>query len=139
MANRTKRTTVKDNKFFKALSEYPNVTAACEQAGYNRGVVYDARHKDQKFYDKWEAAWSKGIDALEEEMMRRAIKGVAEPVYQGGKLVGTKRNYSDTLAIFMAKGARPKKYREQQLHEHAADGGGPVQHVVTLISPKAKT
>jgi hypothetical protein len=53
-------------------------------------------------------------------------------------MVGTKRRYSDTLAIFMAKGARPKKFRDHQVHEHMGEGGGPVQHVVTLISPKAK-
>ena len=39
--------------------------------------------------------------------------GIDEPVYQGGALVGTRRFFSDTLAIFLLKAHRLEKYRER--------------------------
>lgn len=133
MANQTKRTTKKDNAFFKALSLYPNVSRASKTAGYNRERVYVWRKQDQKFYDRWDEAWNLAIEAMEEELMRRALEGVEEPVFQGGEEVGTKQKFSDTLGIFMMKGARPKKYREHQVHEHTAPGGGPPLFQVTMV------
>ena len=49
---------------------------------------------------------------LEPEAIRRAVEGVEKPVYQGGELVGYVREYSDTLLIFLLKGGKPHKYRE---------------------------
>ncbi len=40
--------------------------------------------------------------------MRRAVDGVDEPVYQGGKKVGSITRYSDTLLIFLLKANRDK-------------------------------
>lgn len=45
-------------------------------------------------------------------MFERAVDGVRQPIYQKGQLVGTKREYSDGLAMFLAKARRPHKYRE---------------------------
>lgn len=45
--------------------------------------------------------------SIEAEIHRRAIEGVEEPVYQGGKLVGTVRKYSDQLLIRMAQAHLP--------------------------------
>jgi hypothetical protein len=42
-------------------------------------------------------------------------------VYQGGKQVGFVQDYSDTLLIFMLKGRRPQKFRDNTHVEH---GGG---------------
>lgn len=49
---------------------------------------------------------------LEREAFRRAHTGTLKPIYQGGEKVGSVREYSDTLMIFLLKGARPQKYRE---------------------------
>lgn len=51
---------------------------------------------------------------MEAEAWRRGKTGVLKPVYQGGKKVGSVREYSDTLLIFMLKGTRPEKYRDRQ-------------------------
>ena len=53
-----------------------------------------------------------GAEALEDEATRRAAEGVDEPVFHQGAQVGTIRKYSDTLAIFLLKGAMPEKYRD---------------------------
>lgn len=45
--------------------------------------------------------------SIEAEMHRRAVEGVVEPVYQGGKLVGTVRKFSDQLLIRMAQAHLP--------------------------------
>ena len=50
---------------------------------------------------------------LEEEAIRRAHDGVDKPVYQGGKLAGYVKEYSDTLMIFMLKGLLPDIHRER--------------------------
>lgn len=63
-------------------------------------------------------------DSLEAEATRRARLGVSEPIYQGGKLVGYKRNFSDTLLIFLLKGLRPEKFKDR--HEHSGPGGTPL-------------
>ena len=51
-------------------------------------------------------------DTLEAEARRRAIEGVEEPVFHKGEQVGTLRKYSDVLLIFLLKGARPERYRD---------------------------
>ena len=48
------------------------------------------------------------------------------PVYYQGKEVGQIRKFSDTLLIFLLKGARPETYRER--HEHTGKHGGPIQY-----------
>ena len=53
------------------------------------------------------------VDAFQEEAHRRAVQGIEKPVYQGGRLVGTVREYSDTLLIFLLKGLRPERYKER--------------------------
>jgi hypothetical protein len=47
-------------------------------------------------------------------MWRRAVEGTDKPVFSRGVEVGVIREYSDALAMFLAKGHRPKKYRERQ-------------------------
>ena len=46
-------------------------------------------------------------DNLEAEAYRRAVEGVERPVYQGGRLVGTVREYSDSLLTIMLRARHP--------------------------------
>ena len=61
---------------------------------------------------------------LEEEAIRRACRGVNEPVFYRGKVCGAIQKYSDTLLIVLLKALAPAKYRE--VHELQGEGGGPV-------------
>lgn len=125
MTARTKRTVEKQRAaFLEKLAELGNVTRAMKAAKIARRTLYDWRQADQEFAVAWERALDESAGVLEDEANRRALHGVDRPVYQGGKKVGTIREYSDTLLIFLLKGLRPGKYRER--YEHTGEGGGPL-------------
>jgi hypothetical protein len=65
--------------------------------------------------------------------VRRARDGITEPVCQGGKLVGHVQKYSDSLLIFLLKGAKPKKYSERMQAQISGSDDGPVQYLVRPI------
>lgn len=113
--------------FLAGLEETGNVTLACQAAKVGRTTVYRHREEVPDFASAWESSMQIAADLLEAEARRRAAEGVTEPVYQGGKLVGTIRKYSDTLLIFLLKGARPEVYRERYNVEHSGPGGGPIE------------
>jgi hypothetical protein len=53
-------------------------------------------------------------DALEAEAIRRAFEGQEEPTgWYKGQPGGYVRRYSDTLLIFLLKGAKPEKYADR--------------------------
>lgn len=114
--------------FFENLAAYAHVSEASKAAGLNRMALYKKRKDEPAFAAAWDEAYALGVDALEEEAVRRANKGVKKAVYYKGRVVGYDRVYSDVLAMFMLKGARPDKYRER--HEHSGAGGGPVQFII---------
>lgn len=98
--------------FLAALRQRPNVRYACTQAGIDRSTPYRYRETHPEFAEQWDVALREGVEALESEAWRRAAEGTDKPVYQCGELVGTIREYSDTLAIFLLKAHAPEKYRE---------------------------
>ena len=49
---------------------------------------------------------------MELEARRRAVKGTDKPVFQRGEQVGTIREYSDTLLMFLLKANKPEKFRD---------------------------
>ena len=91
---------------------------SAEAAGISRTTAYNRKWSDSEFEAEWKVAEALGVEALEDEALRRAIKGVSEPVYQGGELVGHKQRYSDTLAIFLLKAKKPNKYRDRVHLQH---------------------
>lgn len=118
MANRTKLTLKKREKFVEILSKTSNVSEAAKSVGMSRTAVYHARELDKAFALAWDDAVETGLDALEREAIRRGMEGVEEPVFYEGVEVARVRKYSDTLLIFMLKGGRPAKYRDNQMIEH---------------------
>jgi hypothetical protein len=110
-----------------------NVSRACMAIGQNRRRVYEWREKDPVFAQAWDEAVDSGTDELEEEARRRAFSGVDEPVFYQGEQCGEVRKYSDTLLIFLLKGRRPDKYRENVRTELTGKGGGPIETAATVI------
>jgi len=80
----------------------------------------------------WQKALEIAADLLEDEAVRRAKEGTQKPVFQGGQLVGHVQEYSDTLMIFLLKGAKPKKYVERLQQEVSGPDGGPIKAEVTV-------
>lgn len=59
-----------------------------------------------------QAQLSGPVHKAELALYERGVEGVDEPVYQGGKMVGTVRKYSDTALIFYLKGNHPERYSD---------------------------
>jgi hypothetical protein len=115
----------KKRAFLAALAECGNIRIACESAKIDRKTYYNWLDEDDVFKEGALAARDHASDLLEQEAWRRAREGTDKPVYQGGGLVGTVREYSDTLLIFLLKGNRPDKFHER--HELTGKGGGPIK------------
>lgn len=130
MTARTKRTAKKQRELFlDALAATGNVSRAMKAAGIPRRTLYDWRDASKEFAVAWDGALDRASGVLEDEALRRAVTGTLKPVYQGGERVGTIREFSDTLLIFLLKGLKPQKYRER--FEHTGAGGGPL--IVELV------
>lgn len=127
MVDATEATLEKAPLFLSVLSETASVTAASKATGLARSTWYRHRKSDTSFADAWDAALELGTDSLEDEAVRRAHEGTEKPVYQGGRMVGTVREYSDTLLIFMLKARRPEKFKDRVSQELMGKGGGPIE------------
>jgi len=87
--------------FLRVLADTGNVRAASASAGISRATAYRARKRDRNFADKWDAALDDALEALMAEAMRRALRGVDQPHFYRGKLVGHTKVYSDYLLRFL--------------------------------------
>lgn len=141
-----KLTPEKLTAFCAALAETCQVGKAAAAVGISRYTAYNWRKTDPDFAERWDDAMKAGLLTLEDEMHRRAVDGVAEPVLhqgqptyqtefytdeegkqasrwkrdeQGQPIPLTVRKYSDTLAIFLAKAHDPDKYRDNSKVELA--------------------
>jgi hypothetical protein len=104
---------VKKAAMVAALSETGNVCKACEAAEVGRSTHYLWLQEDEDYRKAVSDAMETASDILEAEARRRAHDGVDEPVFYQGMECGTVRKYSDTLLIFLLKGAKPDKFRER--------------------------
>ena len=59
----------------------------------------------------------RSLEVLEDEAYRRAVEGVEIPVFQSGKQVGVKRQWSDRLLVFLLAGLKPAKYGKRRKQE----------------------
>jgi transposase-like protein len=141
-----------------------NVSKACGIVGIARDTFYRWLKEDPKFKDDYEAAREQAIELLEDEAMRRAHEGIAKPIFHAGKravdvvlnpdgsvkldpvtkkpigIPAVVREYSDTLLIFLLKGARPQKYRDNVRQEVSGPNGAPLipTKIVIEVVPTPK-
>ena len=83
-------------------------------AGIDWSTAYRSRRRSPRFAAQWDAAIEEAADELEAEARRRAMAT------------------SDTLLIFLLKGARPERYRDRQLVEHRIDDASVIARVRRL-------
>jgi hypothetical protein len=131
-----KRTPAVEEAFFDGMREGWSVRKSAWAAGISSVTAYawrtaseatrleDGSYEDD-FCVRWEAAYRDGVDVLEDAAHRRAVEGVDKPVYQGGVLVGTVTEYSDTLLMLALRGKRPDRYNTER-HELTGAKGGPI-------------
>lgn len=109
--------------------------ASCREFGFTGSWVNERMRGMEELGDtRWRELWDESLelfaDRLEAEMARRAIEGVDKPVFYKGEEVGTIREYSDTLAITLARAVRPARFRENVKVDADINGG------VLLVPPK---
>jgi hypothetical protein len=106
-------TNAKRSAFLAAYRETGNIKLACQAARVSRSSHY--RWLQNPDYAKeFDEAKKDAGDVLEAEARRRAVDGWEEQVgWYKGQAGGTLRRYSDTLLIFLLKGAAPERYRER--------------------------
>ena len=100
--------------FLAALRSTGIVTLAAHAAQIDRNAPYAARRRNPVFAQQWDAAIEDGIQMLEAEARRRAIKG------------------SDLLMIFLLKAHRPERYRDNLHVENTGPGGMPLPGVTVI-------
>ena len=106
--------------FLARLCECGQPTKAARTAGVDVSRLYKERKRNPDFAKEWEEAIDVAMYGAESEVYRRAVDGVEQPVFQGGKLVGTFRKHSDVLLMFLLKAHNPGKYRDTY---RGTDGG----------------
>ncbi|MEK0313735.1 hypothetical protein [Cohnella sp. 56] len=118
----------KKRAFLAAYAQTANITQSAKAADVERGLHYVWMQNDPVYAAAFESAKEEAAEYLEQEARRRAVHGVDEPVFYQGEAVGKVRKYSDTLLIFLMKGAMPDKYKDRVAQEHS----GQMRHEVNL-------
>lgn len=113
-----------------------SVGEAARATGIHRRTVYTWR-EGKEFQAHFEEAQADVLEIFEKEADRRAMSGVAKPVFYKGEECGAIQEYSDTLLIFRMKALAPEKYRER--HEISGPGGGPLKSELNIIVRDTET
>lgn len=106
-------------KFFFELGRTGQRLAACRLVGIHPRSIAN-RMADEEFAERYEEALQVHRDQIEDEIYRRAIVGVDEPVFFKGEATDVKRVYSDQLLLEYARAHIPKyRPRSEQLNVNA--------------------
>jgi len=100
--------------FLRAYAKTGNTAEALKLAGVSRRTVYRLRDTDEQFRQALSDAEEDGADELEAVAKQRAIAG------------------SDVLVMFLLKGLRPWKYRE---NHNVNLSSAPTNYVIDLSLP----
>lgn len=95
---------------------------AARETGISPTTVRDLKKKDPAFLAAMDEAYEDFKEGLEKELLRRAIMGWEEPVYQQGQLAGTVRKYDARLLELAVKRHIPE-YKEKTQVEVTAKPG----------------
>lgn len=116
----------------RLLAEYASLgvlTQACEAIGITRRTHYYWMESDPSYVLRFQDAQEAAADVLEAEARRRALgveleQRLSELAGEDAPKPRPKHGRgSDLLLIFLLKGARPWKYRDNAKPDAEADGG----------------
>lgn len=93
------------------------IQRSAQEAGISPSTVRQHIKEKPDFAEAVQEAYSDFKEAIESEIMRRAIMGWEEPVYQQGLLAGSVRKYDSRLLELLAKRHIPE-YKEKFEHHH---------------------
>lgn len=130
---RSAETLAKQTLFCEGYTKKGTLTGAAKYAGIAVANHFRWLDVDPDYPKRFEVAKLTAQELLVEEGRRRALEGVEEPTgWYKGEPGGFVKRYSDSLLIFLIKGAFPDIYKDR--HEHTGKNGGPieVQSTVTI-------
>lgn len=120
--------------FLHAFGIIGRVSFAAKEAGIRRELHYDWLKADPDYVKAFKLAERMAGEALRDEAMRRAHKGVKEPVLYQGQQVKVevvdretgevkleplyRVKYSDTLLMFLLEGLVPETFHERKEIAH---------------------
>ena len=119
-------------RFLFSLRLTGQLQRSAQEAGISSRTVRQHMKDDPDFKDAYDEAYGDFKEAIETEIMRRAIMGWEEPVYQQGILAGTVRKYDSRLLELLAKRHIPA-YKEK----HSPTDGLPVGILVVPAQQEA--
>lgn len=122
--------------FLAAYAETATVKYAAEAAQIDRKTHYRWLASDPEYAEALREAAEEAVERLEREALRRALEGTQKAVYHNGKVVGYVTEYSDTLLIFLLKGARPQKYRDNAQLTYNDNRDQDHSQVLNVITPE---
>lgn len=111
---------------------YPSITSAAKAAGISREAHYRRYERDQAYRVAFDKAYREGVDALEDEAVRRATRGVRMPVLyhgmpvmilkdptdpEGPQIPLMKVEYSDQLLIRLLEAKKPDEFKQRVHNE----------------------
>lgn len=127
------QTAAAKTRFLQEFTRTGNVSAAAKLADVGRRTHYDWLAQDPDYAAAFAEATEEAGDLLEAEARRRALEGSISYKFDryGAPLKHPdhpelnyfERTYSDTLLIFLLKGAKPEKYAERRVLSGKGKGG----------------
>lgn len=120
----------KQKAFLAAYAACGNIAQAARLAKIHRSDHFRWVKQSEKYAQAFTEAQDEAVEQLEAEARRRAFAGIRKPVIYKGELCYRRaynpatckvenvggplvlREYSDVLLIFLLKGMRPEKYRD---------------------------
>lgn len=111
-----------------------HISRAARLAKIARSRHYDWL-SEPEYVTAFARAERQATDVLIDEMKRRAFEGVKKAIYFRGERCGYEQMYSDGMAMFLARGLDPDKWRDRQQIEHTGAGGEPIAITVTFVRP----
>lgn len=108
-----KKTPINVARFLEFIYLTGNLSGACQHINVSFATIGKWRREDPVFAAAMDEAKERHKDVIEDAIHQRGIVGIDKPVFQGGKLVGYQREYSDSLLIAKAKAYIPEKYGDK--------------------------
>ncbi len=128
-----------EENLLECLRQGASVNDVIESHNISRRTIYSRIRSDEEWKERWEEAIKIGDDAIRDEIRRRAMNGVLEPVYHEGEVVGHKRKYSDILLMFLAKSRMPEFRENNHEHNHTFNFEGIAERFAARIAAIAAT
>lgn len=104
------------DRFLDVLEQTNSVTHACKAITINRRTAYLWREQDPEWAADWDDIKESNMDELEASAYERAMRG------------------ETVLTIFLMKGWKPDKYRDNWRGEITGPGGGALR--VRFLEPE---